>query len=166
MHDKMLKALNEQINAELYSGYMYLSMAAYFDDANLPGFAHWMRLQADEENEHAMKIFDFVLERGGRVQLTAIDTPPFEWDSPVAAFAATLEHEKHVTSLIHGLVDLAAELNDHATSNFLQWFVDEQVEEEASADEVLQQIKMVGDHGAGLLMIDRSLAGRSGGSEE
>lgn len=161
MQDKMEKALNEQINAELYSSYMYLSMAAYFDDVNLPGCAHWMRLQAEEENEHAMKFFDFIQERGGRVRLTAIDAPPAEWKSPVAAFQETLKHERHVTSLIHGLVDLAAELNDHPTSNFLQWFVDEQVEEEASADEVLQRLKMVGDHGPGLFMVDRELGGRS-----
>ncbi len=154
-------ALNDQINAELYSAYLYLSMEAYFESIDLKGFANWMRAQAQEEMVHAAKIFDFVNERSGRVSLKPIEGPPSEWSSPLEVFKAAYDHECHVTELINKLVDLAREQSDHATYNFLQWFVAEQVEEEASTDEVVQQLKLVGDQGHGLFMIDRELAQRT-----
>jgi ferritin len=166
--EKMQAALNDQLNAELYSSYLYLSMNAYFKSVNLDGFANWMYYQAQEELEHAMKFYDFVIQRGGKVQLLQIAAPPTEWDSPLAVFEATLEHEQKVTGLINNLVDVAHEERDHATNIFLQWFVSEQVEEEESVGGVLEQLKLMGDAKGGLFMIDRELAKRSpsGGSEE
>ena len=157
---KMNDALNEQINAEFYSAYLYLSMEAYFESVDLPGFANWMRAQIQEESMHAMKLYDFVNERGGRVLLKTIEGPATEWASPLAVFEATYAHEQKVTGLINGLVDLAVEEKDHATNNFLQWFVNEQVEEEASADAVLQQLKMVKDSAEGMFMLDKELGQR------
>jgi len=157
---KMQDALNAQINAEYYSSYLYLSMAAHVEAGNLKGFGNWMRVQAQEEMVHAMKFFDFILERGGKVSLQPVEGPPTQWGSPLAIFEATLEHEQHVTSLINKLVDLARSESDHATDNFLQWFVAEQVEEEASADEVLQQLKLMQDAPGGLFLMDRELAQR------
>ena len=154
------KALNEQINAEIYSSYLYLSMSSYFETVNLAGAASWFRVQAQEELSHAMKFFDFVGERGGRVTLAAIEGPPTEWEAPLAVFENAYEHEQHVTALIDGLVELALKESDHATNNFLQWFVGEQVEEEASADAVVQQLKLVGGDGGGLFMVDRELGTR------
>ena len=159
--DKMQEALNGQLNAELYSSYLYLSMAAYFLDLNLGGFANWMRVQAQEEDMHAMKFYNFINERGGRVLLKPIDGPPTEWNSPLAAFEAVLEHEQKVTGLINDLVELALAEHDHATNIFLQWFVTEQVEEEDSANDVIQQIKMVGEAEGGLFMLDRELGQRT-----
>jgi ferritin len=166
--EKMQAALNDQLNAELYSSYLYLSMNAYFKSVNLDGFANWMYYQAQEELEHAMKFYDFIIQRGGKVQLLQIAAPPTEWDSPLAVFVATLEHEQKVTGLINNLVDIAHEERDHATNIFLQWFVSEQVEEEESVGGVLEQLKLMGDAKGGLFMIDRELAKRSpsGGSEE
>ena len=120
LKEKMLAAFNKQINAEMYSAYLYLSMEAYFQSINLTGFANWMRTQTQEEMMHAMKIYDFVFERGGKVTLEAIDKPPFSWDSPLAAFKEVLKHEQHVTSLINDLVDLAIKEKDHASNIFLQ----------------------------------------------
>ena len=160
INERVEKALNEQVNAEIYSAYLYLSMSSYFDSVNLPGFALWMKAQAQEEMVHGMKIYNFIHERGGRVLLSAIEAPQTQWASPVAAFAATLEHEQKVTALINGLVDVAIEEKDHATNIFLQWFVTEQVEEEASVDAVLQKLKMVGEQGHGLFMMDRELGAR------
>jgi ferritin len=160
LSDKMEKALNGQLNAELYSAYLYLSMAAYFEAAALPGFANWMRVQVQEELLHATKFFDYVNGRDGRVTLAAIDGPPTEWDSPPAAFQHVLAHEQKVTGLIDGLVNLAAAEKDHGTHNFLQWFVGEQVEEESSANAVLQKVKLAGDSGGGMFMVDRELATR------
>ncbi|MBN2360041.1 MAG: ferritin [Deltaproteobacteria bacterium] len=156
----MEAALNQQINAEYYSSYLYLSMAAYFESLSLPGCANWMRVQAQEELMHALKFFDFVAERGGRIALTAIEAPETEWKSPLDCFQAVYKHEQHVTSLIHGLVDLARELRDHPADNLLQWFVAEQVEEEASADKVVQDLRRAGDSAQLLMMIDRELAQR------
>jgi len=158
--EKMQEALNQQVNAELYSSYLYLSMAAYFESINLKGFASWMRVQTQEELVHAMKFYDFIIERGGKVLLSSIEGPPTEWVSPLAIFEHAYEHEQKVTGLINKLVDLSADEQDHATSNFLQWFVAEQVEEEASADEVVQKIKLMGDASGGLFMLDRELAQR------
>jgi len=157
---KVLGALNAQLNAELFSSYLYLSMSAHFEAAALPGMAHWMRTQVQEEMLHAMKFYNFILERNGDVVLAEIDAPRTEWGSSVEVFEDTLEHEQKVTSLIHDLVGLAIEEKDRATENFLQWFVTEQVEEEASAQTILDQLKMVGDNGAALLMIDGQLAQR------
>jgi ferritin len=157
---KMEKALNEQVNAELFSAYLYLSMEAYFKSQNLNGFANWMRVQTQEEVMHAMKIYEFINERGGRITLKAIGGPETKWDSPLAVFKAVYEHEQKVTSLINDLVDLAIEEKDHATNTFLQWFVNEQVEEEASADQVVQQLKMMEKAPGGMFMLDRELGQR------
>jgi len=158
---KMEDALNDQINAELYSAYLYLAMAAYFDSENLPGFASWMRVQTQEETAHAMKIFDFVSERGGRVILKAIDEPAKEWNSALAAFKAACEHEQYITGRINDLVNLAIKEKDHATNAFLQWFVNEQVEEETSVDSVVQQLKMAEKAPGALFMMDRELGQRT-----
>ncbi len=160
LNDKIEEALNAQFNAELYSSYLYLSMAAYYHSANLAGFAHWMRIQAQEELFHAMKFYDFINERGGRVTLKPIEGPPTDWESPNAPLEHTYQHEIKVTGLINELVNLAVEEKDHATNNFLQWFVKEQVEEEASASGALQKLKLSGDAGNGLFMLDNELGSR------
>jgi ferritin len=157
---KMQDALNEQINAELYSAYLYLSMVAYFESINLPGFANWMRVQTQEEVMHAMKIYDYVNERGGRVILKSIDEPQAEWKSPLAAFEAAYQHEQKVTGLINGLFNLAIEEKDHAANMFLQWFVSEQVEEESSADAIVQKLKLMADAPGGMYMLDNEMAQR------
>jgi len=157
---KIEKALNAQVNAELYSAYLYLSMESYFQSLNLSGFANWMRVQTQEEVSHAMKIYDFVNERGGRALLKGIEGPRTEWKSPLAAFEAAYAHEQKVTGLINDLVDLAIKEKDHATNNFLQWFVNEQVEEEASADAIVQQLKMMEKAPGGMFMLDRELGRR------
>jgi ferritin len=153
-------AMNQQVNAELYSAYLYLSMAADFEAENLHGMAHWMQIQAKEEASHAMKFFKYVFERGGRVTLTSIAAPPAKWDSPKVVFEAVYKHECHVTSLINKLVEVAGAEKDYASGVFLQWFVNEQVEEEANANEILHQLKMIGDSKQGLYMLDRHLAQR------
>ena len=158
---KMQDALNGQVNAELYSAYLYMSMSAYFESINLRGFANWMRVQALEEMTHAEKFYNHIIDRGGRATLTAIKAPPIKWASPLAAFQAVYKHEQKVTGLINDLVNLANTQKDHAASISLQWFVTEQVEEEASADEFVQKLKMVGDSTQGLLMLDGELAGRT-----
>jgi len=157
---KMEEALNGQVNAELYSAYMYLSMESYFKSLNLNGFANWMRVQTQEEVTHAMKIYEFLNERGGRAILKTIDGPPTEWNSPLAVFEAVYAHEQKVTGLINDLVDLAIKEKDHATNTFLQWFVNEQVEEESSADAVVQQLKMMENAPGGMFMLDRELGQR------
>ncbi len=161
LSEKMSEALNKQINAELYSAYLYLSMAAYFESISLSGFAKWMEIQTMEEMSHAKKFYDFVNERGGRVILETIEQPKSEWSSPLEAFEDAYKHEKYVTGLINDLVDLALEEKDHATNNFLQWFVGEQVEEEASADEIVQKLKLVGNRGNAIFMMDRELGQRT-----
>lgn len=157
---KMEKAINDQIVAEMYSAYLYLSMSAYFEGQGLKGMAAWMRVQFQEEQMHAFKMFDYVCERGGSVRLGAIDAPPAKWSSPLDVFERTLAHEQLVTGLINKLVDLAHQLSDHATDNFLRWFVTEQVEEESTADAIRQQLKLIGENGQGLLMLDRELGAR------
>jgi len=158
--EKIQGAINKQLNAELYSSYLYLSMAAYFESINLKGFANWMRIQAQEELMHAMKFYDYINERGGRVTLTPIDGPPTQWDSPLAVFEHVYQHEQKVTSLINNLVNIAIAESDHASNNFLQWFVAEQVEEESSADEIVQKLKLVADDRSGLFMLDQELGQR------
>jgi ferritin len=160
LSEKMQEKLNSQLNAELYSAYLYLSMSAYFESLNLPGFANWMRVQAREELLHTEKFFDHINERDGRVALRPVDGPTTDWDSPVAVFEEVYGHEKKVTGLVNDLVSASLKESDHATNTFLQWFVTEQVEEESSAQKVLQSLKLVGKDGAGLLMLDRELAQR------
>ncbi len=158
--NKMEEALNGQVNAEMYSAYLYLSMESYFRSLNLSGFANWMRVQVQEELMHAIKIYDFVNECGGRVTLKAIEGPPTKWESPLAVFEAVYAHEQKVTGLINELVDLAIKEKDHATNTFLQWFVNEQVEEEDSADQVVQKLKMIKNDPGGLFLVDRELGQR------
>ena len=158
--ESMQNALMDQVNAELYSSYLYLSMSSDLDSKGLSGFALWMKTQAQEELYHAMKMYDFVIERGGRAILKPIEGPQSEWASPLAIFEAAYAHEQKVTGLINGLVDMAIEERDHATNNFLQWFVKEQVEEEASADEIVQKLKLIGDGGNGLFMLDKEVGAR------
>jgi ferritin len=160
LSQKMEKALNEQVNAEMYSAYLYLSMSAYFEDQNLSGFANWMYVQAQEEMTHAMKIYRYIHDRGGRVVLEQIDKPQTEWDNTQTVMEEVYSHEQKVTGMIHDLVNLAREEKDHGTDNMLQWFVSEQVEEEANADELLQQVKMIDGKPQGLLMLDRELKQR------
>jgi len=160
INEKMRVAINKQINAEMYSAYLYLSMGAWYESKSLPGFANWMRVQAQEEMVHAMKFFGFIVDRGGKVELMAIDGPPTDWASSEKVFEEVVAHEQKVTSLIHGLADLAMEVKDHATLTFLQWFINEQVEEEKSSEAVLEQVRMVGDNKAGLYMLDKELAAR------
>ncbi len=160
LSEKMLEALNGQLTAEWYSSYLYVSMAAYFESLNLKGFAHWMSVQAKEEWVHGEMFYAQINERRGRVSLKAIEVPPTEWKSPLDVFAYALAHEQKVTGLINKLVDQALRESDHATNNFLQWFVAEQVEEEAAADAIVQQLKLVGDNPHALLMLDRELATR------
>ncbi|NVM55408.1 MAG: ferritin [Candidatus Helarchaeota archaeon] len=154
------EAINKQLNRELYSAYLYLSMAAYFESKGFSGFANWMRVQFQEETFHAMKFFDYVIGRGGRVTLLDIEAPPTKWGSLLDAFEYTYEHEQKVTGLINNLVKLATEENDYAAISMLQWYVNEQVEEEASASAIVDKLKMIGDAGSGLYMLDQELAQR------
>lgn len=158
--ENMEKALNGQLNAELYSGYLYLSMAAYFEDEDLAGFSNWMRVQAQEELDHGMKFYDYIIRRGASVTLTAIEAPQTKWDSPLDAFENVLSHEQYVTSLINNLVNLAIEEKDHATNNFLQWFVEEQVEEEENASELLAKIKLANGDNRLIYELNKELATR------
>lgn len=157
---KMQDALNRQLNAELYSAYLYLSMAAYLESIGLPGFANWMRIQNQEEQFHSMKLYDYILERGGHITLGAIEAPPSDWDSPLGIFEATLKHEQKVTGLINDLVYLAREEKDNACEIFLQWYVTEQVEEEDNVGKVLGQLKLTKDASQALFMMDKELGQR------
>jgi ferritin len=161
MNKKIEKAFNDQINAELYSGYLYLAMAGHFLDQNLNGFATWLKMQAMEELYHAMKFYNFIDERNGRLNLLPVEGPPNEWKSALAAFQDAYKHEQYITGRINKLMKLARDENDFAAESFLKWFVDEQVEEEANADEVVQQLKLVGDSGQGLFLLDRELGMRT-----
>jgi ferritin len=160
---KLQKAFSDQINAELYSAYLYLAMAADFEEKNWLGAGKWMRLQAQEEVGHAMKLMGHVIERGGRVELGAIDKPAGAWDSYLAAFEAAYAHEQEVTSLIYALVDKAAAEKDKAAEIFLQWFVTEQVEEEAHADQIVQALRLIAGQPQGLFMLDAKLGARGAG---
>lgn len=160
---KVQDALNDQLNAELYSGYLYLAMSAYFEGTNLPGFGHWMRVQGQEELGHAMRFYDYICERRGAVALKAVNAPPAQWASPLAAFEDAYAHEQEVTRRIHFLLATAAAQKDPATQAFLQWFVNEQVEEEASADAIVQKLKLAGDSAGALLMLDKALSERGRG---
>ena len=159
--EKMEKAFNDQINAELYSEYLYLSMKAYFETLNLKGFVNWMNIQVQEEHAHAMGMFDYVNARGGRVILKAIDAPETDWASPLAVFEQILKHEEHVTALINGLADVADEVKDRAALTFLNWYIKEQVEEEANVGGMLATLKLIGDDKKALLMLDKDLMTRT-----
>ena len=160
LNTKIQDGFNKQINEELFSSYLYLSMAAHFESQSLTGMAHWMRLQAQEELGHALKFFDFINDRDGRVVLAAVAAPKTEWDSILNAFEESLAHEQKITGLINGLVDLALSEKDHAANTFLEWFVTEQVEEEAAVRTVVDKLKLAGDSGVATFMIDGELGTR------
>lgn len=157
---EVLDALNAQINAESYSAYMYLSMAAYFENMGLSGFANWMKVQYQEESAHALKFFNYVVDRGGKVELKAVEQVPVEFDGIVDVYEKTLIHEVHVTDLINNLMNVAVKANDHAAQSFLKWFVDEQVEEEANVEKILSTLKLINGQGNGIFMMDRELGQR------
>lgn len=156
----MQDAMNEQINKELFSSYLYLSMAAYFEDRNLPGFAHWMRVQEAEERAHAMKFYEHILERGGKVVLKAIDAPKTEWKSPLEVAEEVAEHEAKVTASIYALYELAQKEKDYPAQVMLQWFITEQVEEEKNAAEIVANLKLIEERGTAVLMLDHRLGKR------
>jgi ferritin len=163
MNKKIEQAFNDHLNAELFSSYLYLAMANCFTAKNLDGMAGWMRLQAEEERGHGMKFLDFIHQRGGRVLLQQINQPQLDWASPLEAFQDAYNHELEISQRIGALVDLAAKENDHAAVNFLQWFVGEQVEEEANALAIVDKLKMVGDNVMGILTMDGRLGQRAAG---
>jgi ferritin len=153
-------AINEQINKEIFSAYYYLSMVAYLESEDLPGFAQFFRIQVEEEKFHAMKLFDYVNERGGKVILKGINNPKTDFESPLQVFELAYKHEQYVTELINNLMDITIKENDHALRSFLQWFIDEQVEEEATMSKYVNQLKRINGNGQGLIMLDRELAQR------
>lgn len=157
---KMEAALNGQLNKEIYSSYLYLSMSAYSTSIGLKGFANWFMVQYQEEMLHAMKFYDYINDQGGQVKLATINQPPTEFKSPLDMFEKTLAHEQFVTKSINELMDLAIAEKDHATSIFLQWYVTEQIEEEGNDNEIIARLKLVGEDGNGLLMVDKELAMR------
>lgn len=158
--EKMQDALNEQVNKEFFSAYMYLGMSAYCNGLGLPGFSHWMRMQYEEESLHVTKMYDYILDQGGTIHLKTIEEPPKEYGTPIEIFETTLEHEQFVTKSIHELMDLAVEERDYASQGFLQWYVGEQVEEEANVNDILAPLRMVGEDKGGLMMIDQQLSQR------
>ncbi|MFP4466551.1 MAG: ferritin [Candidatus Goldiibacteriota bacterium] len=158
---KMSEAINEQVNAEIYSAYLYLSMSAWFTEKNLTGFANWMYVQAQEEMTHAMKFYNFNLERGGHIKLPAVEGVRDDFKSPLEIFEEAYGHEQKVTARIDALMDMALAEKDHATASMLKWFIDEQVEEEASASELVEKLKMIGDAKEQLLMLDKELSART-----
>ena len=158
---KMEQAFNEQINKELYSAYLYLSMQAYFERLNLTGFVNWMSVQVQEENAHAMGMYNYLNERGGKIELLAIDKPQSDWESPLAVFRHVLEHEEYVTSRINALMDVADEEKDRAALSFLDWYLKEQVEEESNVGGVLAKLELIGDDKHALLLLDKDLATRT-----
>jgi ferritin len=156
----MLKAMNQQINAELYSAYLYLAASALLEDLDLKGCAHWMRMQYREELLHVDKFFDYIVDREGQVKLQQIEAPKIEAKTPLALFELALAHERKISALIGDLVDLAGKEHDHASAHFLQWFIGEQIEEEANASEIAKQLKRIGGDNQGLFLLDRELATR------
>jgi ferritin len=166
LSETVQQALNKQITYEFSASHAYMAMAAYFESLNLAGFASWFRVQSDEEREHAERIFDYVVDRGGRVALGALPEPQSEFANPLDAMEHALQHERNVTAAIHTIYALATRENDYATQSMLKWFIDEQVEEEKNADDVIQRLKLIGSDGTGLLLIDRQLAERGGEDED
>ena len=160
LNKKLEKELNKQLNAELDAAYLYLSMSAYLASNNLSGFSNWMKVQFEEEQFHALKLYNYIIERGGNVILTAIDTPKNKWKDIVDVYKDVLAHEEKITSSINNLVDIAMQEKDHATVNMLQWYVAEQVEEEAGVSEILDQLKLIGGKGTGMFMLDREMKQR------
>lgn len=160
LSEKMQKMLNEQVQKEFYSAYLYLSMEAYFADQNLEGFANFFRVQVQEERDHAMKFFNYINQAGGRVQLLQIDAPQFDFASAENVFELTFQHEQFVTKSIYGLVDAAIAEKDHLTNNFLQWFVTEQMEEEATMERILKKLRFIKNDAQAMLMLDAELAQR------
>jgi ferritin len=159
--EKIEKALNHQLNQELYAFYLYLSMSAYFESLNLNGFANWMRFQAEEEKTHGLKFYDYILQANGKIDLKQIEAPKKDWKNVREVFEDTYKHEKKVTESIYDIVDLSIAEKDHATHNFLQWFVSEQVEEEATALKVLEKIKFISDNQGALFILDREMGART-----
>ena len=160
--EKMQAAINDQIQAEFYSAYMYLSMSAYFEARNLPGFAKWLRVQFQEEQTHALKLYDYLIERDGVVQLKPIAEPPLEWEGNLEVFQAVLEHEQKVTGLINKLYEVALKQKDYAAQVMLQWFINEQVEEEKNAHDIIEQLLLIDARGTAVLMLDHQLGKRGG----
>ncbi len=157
---KMTDALNKQIQEELFSSYLYLSMSAHFSDMGLDGFANWMDVQQKEERDHAMKIYNYMLSQGAKIKLLRIEEPQHEWKTPLEMFKAGLKHEQHITACINGLVDIAEKEKDRATFNFLQWYVDEQVEEEENARNIIDKLTLIKTDSNGIFMLDKDLAAR------
>ncbi|MGE5446850.1 MAG: ferritin [Bacteroidales bacterium] len=157
---EVLDAINEQINAETYSAYMYLSMAAYFEEMGLSGFSNWMKVQYQEESAHALKFFNYITERNGKVVLKAVAQVPVDFNGIVDVFEQTLKHENNVTEKINNLMNIAVSASDHATQSFLKWFIDEQVEEEANVEKILATLKLINGEGNGIFMMDREMSQR------
>lgn len=161
INQRVEEAINKQIQAELYSSYLYMAMSAHANQSGLPGMAQWLKVQVQEEMTHALRFYQYLNNRGGHAVFYAIEQPPSEFPSAVGVFEHVLKHEQHVTSLINGLMDVAMEERDHATTQMLQWFVTEQVEEEANAMDILQKLKLIGDTGNALFLMDKELAMRT-----
>ena len=161
LKEEMKNALEKQVNEEFFSAYLYLSMSAYFESIGLKGFANWMMVQYKEETDHGMKIYNYLMSQGADIKLFEIKEPVHKWDSPLHAFEETLKHEQHITQCINELVDLAEKLKDRATYNFLQWYIDEQVEEEENDREIIDKLKLIGDSKNGLFMLDKDLGQRT-----
>jgi len=163
LKENILGALNKQMNAEFYNSHLYLGMAAWFESQNLPGCAHWMKLQAEEERGHALRFYKHIVERRGTAKVDAVKAPPAAYKSPLAAFEAALAHEDSVSATINDIISSATDAKDYATVSFLQWFVNEQVEEEAQTDAIVQQLRMAGESKGGLMQIDHHLGKRAAG---
>lgn len=161
LNTTMLDKLNQQLNGEVYSAYLYQSIAAYFESLSLKGFANWMEIQAQEELTHAHRIYKYIVDKGSRPLMAAVDAPPQDWDSPLAAIEKVYTHECHISQQINECVSLALKESDHSTNTMLQWFVSEQVEEEANADDLVQKLKLIGDNSSGLFLLDSDLGKRS-----
>ncbi len=161
IHAKMAKALNEQINREMYSAYLYMSMSAHSASVGLKGFSNWFMVQYHEEMYHAMKMYEYVQRQGSDIKLEALATPPGSFESPLDMFTQTLTHEQYITKSINDLMELAISKKDHATQIFLEWYITEQVEEEENDNDIIQQLKLIGDNPHALLMLDRELNGRN-----
>lgn len=160
MNKRVYEILNEQVNREFFSAYLYLSMSAYFSDLGLSGFANWMRIQAQEEQSHAMLVYDFILDRGEKVELKAIEKPESNWECPLCVMEEVLKHEMYITKSINDIMAVAEEEKDRATMSYMNWFVDEQVEEEANAQDIIAKLKLIGDDKSALFMMDKDLASR------
>jgi ferritin len=160
INEKVGNILNEQVNKEIYSSYLYLSMSAYFSDLGLLGFANWMRIQAQEEMAHAMLIYNFLIDRGEKVVLKSVNAPPNAWNNPLNVMEEVLKHEIYVTGLINNVVNVAEEVKDRATMSYMNWFVDEQVEEEANATDIISKLKLIGEDKSALYLLDKDLAAR------